>query len=48
VPLLEGAGFPSNTMWRGLGTSVPSFIIQPFGHITPMSQTDSTDNDPIA
>jgi len=51
VPLGRGAVFPSNTMWSGTRpTSLLSFIliIQPFGHSTSTSQTDSTDNGPIA
>jgi len=46
VPLWEGgAGSPSNTMCPGRGPPpchVSSLSIQPFGHITPMLQTDRT------
>jgi len=52
VPLsVRGAGSPSNTMWLGQGLppyQVVSWSIQPFGHNTPTSKTDRTDNGPIS
>jgi len=41
----QGAGSPSKTMWPG---QVSPWSIQPFGHSTPTSQTDRTDNGLIA
>jgi len=54
APLGEGGGgSPSNTVWPRLRPILPacqvsSWFVQPFGHNTPTSQTDRTDNGPIA
>jgi len=46
-----GDGTPSNTVWPGPRPTciqVSSWSVQPFGHNTPTSETDMTDNGPIA